>query len=164
VLPDHLLIELSRRQPRTERDLGAIRGLSSRVARQVRSQIPALIAQALELPDEQLPPPTDRGGRDADCRAAVDLAAAVVSHLARRQQVAPDLLATRRELERYFLWRLGASEKPPETCTVGWRAALLSDPLEALFAGRTQLSLQRAGKNLRLRVQPDDVAKADSPQ
>lgn len=163
ILADYLLLELARRQPRTPQQISSVRGLGQRTTKAYAKELLALVAQAAKLPDEQLPGALTRRVPTIDCKIAVDIASAMVSHLAHLHQVASDLLATRGDLEGYFRWRLGGRDLPPKELVEGWRSEILAEPLEALFAGRTAVALRRSGKNLRMEVKKAGREAAAGP-
>jgi ribonuclease D len=152
ILPDYFLLELARRQPKTLEQLKAVRGLTRRMAAEYARPFLAAIAEAVDLPEDQLPAALSRRVPTVDCKVAVDLAAAMVTHLARKHHVTAELLATRGDLEAYFRWRLGGSEGPPKSLTDGWRREILTEPLDDLFTGRATVALRRSGKKIHLDV------------
>ncbi len=131
LLPDRTIVEIATAQPRSERALAALSGFSGpRMRRQVGRWYP-IVAQALALPNSELPPLTGRGGdgvpptnrwRDREPEAAVRLAhcRATVAAIADEHQIlGQNLLAS--DVVRHLAWN------PPTDLDVDTVAAALRE-------------------------------------
>ena len=100
ILGDEVLLDLARRMPRDRRALGRVRGLSEGFLARHGDEVLACIARARALPRERWPaaPPARRP--DPAAEALADVLMAVVRLRAAEAEVAPAVLATRRDLER----------------------------------------------------------------
>ena len=124
LIRDEALQTLARRPPRNREQLQRL-GLDQRLLRRLGPTLLALIRDACELPAEQWPTPVERLVLDEAEQALLERAQRLIREIASRHDLAPPLLATRRELER---WVRGA-EIP---ALRGWRAGLVGEALQRL--------------------------------
>jgi ribonuclease D len=136
VLRDELLIEIARRRPATVADLLALRGLDRGALRNAAPDIVAAVADAIRVPDSELP----RSLRREDppqVSTLGQLLSVVANGLAAEHSVDPALLATTADLQEFVRWKLGLSEDGPPPVLQGWRGEILGQPLLALLEGRS---------------------------
>ena len=125
VLRDEVLFELARAAPQTAQELVAIRGLEDGARKSWGEALLACIEQGrrrepLVLWERQLPPTPEQ---NALSKRLMETVRAV----AREHELAPGVLATRRDMERLVR---GAD---PASVLRGWRAELLGAKLDALL-------------------------------
>ncbi|MEA2215560.1 MAG: ribonuclease, partial [Solirubrobacteraceae bacterium] len=153
VLSDAGLVEVARRRPASQEDLGRIRGVGpSSQGRRARELLDA-VSRARERPEE--PPP--QGGRPPPPRAEdlplVALTEALVRTRAREAGLAYELLAARADLQAIVM-AVRAGGEPPDVRTLrGWRAELAGNDLLDLLEGRMRLSVEQTEGTRRLRVE-----------
>ena len=139
VLPDLALVGIAMNPPMTQADLKRLRGIDER---HTRGKIGAAILEAVK---EGLESSTDtapavrRDDVDRDQRPAVALASAWLSQLARELKIDTTLLATRSDLSSFL------SDDPSSRLALGWRHALLGDPIRRLVAGDFALAFDGKG-------------------
>lgn len=126
VLRDEVLFELARTAPQTSNELVAIRGLEDGARKSWGEGILASIeagrrAEPITLWERQ-PPPTPE--QNALSKRLME----TVRTVAREQQLAPGVLATRRDMERLVR---GAD---PASVLRGWRAQVLGSKLDVLLS------------------------------
>jgi ribonuclease D len=109
------------RVPRTAADLSAVPDLAPGFVERSGDAVLALIEEA-RMPSS-LPPPAQRPRPDPELQARVKRLGSVVQEQARALALAPELLATRRDLESL------ARGRPVGEVLTGWRAAVLGDAL-----------------------------------
>jgi ribonuclease D len=123
ILDDAVLREIVLRVPRTRPTLAGIEGMPEGVVRHSGEELLALIASS-GLADP--PPPLPRRERpDPALVAALKRLSERTQQVAAELQLAPEILATRRELERIAK---GDAEAAPLN---GWRRAVIGDALRA---------------------------------
>ncbi|MEZ5498520.1 MAG: ribonuclease D [Steroidobacteraceae bacterium] len=123
ILDDAVLRAIITDPPRTAADVMALQGLGERHAGKLAPALLEIIA-ASALPAKL--PPTPRSARpDAAFTQLVKRYAQVVRDIAAQQELAPELLATRRDLERL------AQGDRDIAALRGWRAGLLGNALAA---------------------------------
>lgn len=121
ILDDALLREIVLRVPATHEDLGAIAGMPPAFVRNCGDEVRALVAAAATKY-----PPVARERRerpDPEAIARVKRLAAVLQTVAGELGLSPEILATRRDLER-----LGAGEKDVPFLA-GWRREAIGERL-----------------------------------
>ena len=126
ILADDTLRELAERLPQSEADLQAVRSLPAAVLRKRGTELLALIdasaAAAANEPPPYLPPRPD----PAQLARVAELMA-VVRTQALESNIAPELLATRRDVEQLVFG--GHSEQ----LLSGWRRRIIGERLQALL-------------------------------
>jgi ribonuclease D len=155
VLSDAGLIEVARRSPASEQDLGRIRGVGpSSQGRRARELLDA-VARARQRPEE--PPP--QGGRPAAPRPEdlplVALTEALVRTRAREAGLAYELLAARADLQAIVTAVRAGGEAPDVRTLRGWRAELAGNDLLDLLEGRMRLSVEQTEGTRQLRIEHD---------
>ena len=139
VLPDLALVGIAMNPPTSQSDLKKLRGVDERHTRgQTGNDILAAVKLGLEAPADTAPA-ARRDDIDRDQRPAVALASAWLSQLARDLKIDTTLLATRADLSSFL------SDDPESRLAVGWRHALLGDPIRRLVAGDFALAFDGKG-------------------
>ncbi len=153
VLSDAALVEVARRRPASQEDLGRIRGAgSSSSGRRARELLDA-VARARHRPDEP-PPPAGRGAPPkAEDLPLVALCEALVRARAREAGLAYELLATKADLQAIVLAaRTGEGAEGVRTLQ-GWRAQLVGDELLELLDGKISVSVRASQGTRQLRIE-----------
>ena len=130
LLSDESLIEVARRRPKDPSALRAIRGVNERVASRSAAAIAEAVTAGEAVPDGELPSLPKRDRRPTDVQPVSDLLNAIVRVRAKEHRVAPTLLASRDELERF-----AAGEREGHPLSEGWRHSLVGKELERVLAG-----------------------------
>jgi len=147
VVSDEALLEIARRVPVDATALQGVRGLNEQVARRNADDILKAIRRGQDVPDDQLPKIAKRKRLEGDVSDVADLLSALLRLRAREHGVAPTLIATRDELERF-----AAGEREENALGSGWRATLVGDELAELLDGAASLRVEGG----RLVVEPVD--------
>lgn len=121
ILPEAALRDIVLTAPRSMRGLGAIAELPEGICRRSGPEILALI-EGLSLP-AHLPPPAQRRRPAPEQTEAVRRLAQLTQETGRELGIAPELLATRREMERLVA---GERDAAP---LAGWRRAVIGERL-----------------------------------
>lgn len=137
ILKDPTLIEIARTTPRDQAALGNVRGAGG-LSGPARTRLAAAVAAGLEA--EPIEPPREVA-RDVARRvaAASELAAVLLRARCDDADLAPELVATRSDLERY-VESLVTGDGVPHPLAEGWRAEIVGHELAELVAGRVALA------------------------
>jgi ribonuclease D len=123
ILPDPALREIVQRVPRSSADLERIQDLPEGIRDRSGEQILALVSEAgVPNPAPALP---QRRRPDAEQLARIDRLAQVAREVAGQLQIAPELLVTRKQLERL------ADGDRAASALNGWRREIIGEPLLA---------------------------------
>ena len=141
VLKDEALTELATQMPRNEKELAALRTISEGLARSATGRaLLAAVARARELPEEDLPPmPERRKAPPEGAQALADILKLALKIVAGRQNIAPRLIASAKDIER-----IAAGERDLPALK-GWRREAFGDLALALLRGEKAIAI-RNGK------------------
>lgn len=137
ILPDHVLVEMARRQPDSRKALEEVRGMPGQTIQRWQRELLDAIERGK---DGRQPPelPSLEPG-DAGDAPLVALGQALVRHRAMEAKVAVDLVSTQSDVAAVVgAVRHGRPEPDVRTLT-GWRRELIGDELVALIEGRTSV-------------------------
>jgi ribonuclease D len=123
ILDDSGLRGIVLRVPRTPAELATVPDLTPGFVERSGEAVLGVVEEA-RMP-HSLPPPSQRPRPDQELQARVKRLGGVLQDQARTLALAPELLATRRDLESI------ARGKPVGEALAGWRAAVLGDALSA---------------------------------
>jgi ribonuclease D len=136
VLKDVALVEIARRRPRTKGQLKAIRGINERDADRMSSELIAAIERGLDAPQVAQRPPPPRAAQ-AQARMLSGLADALVRARSQHAGIAPELVATRGELEAVVLDLVTTGvDDSGHRLLRGWRRELAGQAVLDLAQGR----------------------------
>jgi ribonuclease D len=123
ILPDPALREIVQRVPRSSAELERIQDLPDGIRDRSGAQILALVNEAaVSVPAPALP---QRRRPDGERIATIERLAQVARQIAEQLQIAPELLVTRRQLERV------ADGDREASALSGWRREIIGEPLLA---------------------------------
>lgn len=145
VAPDQALLQIAYDTPRTEADVGRIRGLQ-RVGGGAHGLL-AAIRRALELPAADYPPVTEAGARDERTEMVSSLLATALRVRADELGIAASLIAGREQLEQLAAWYFSGRPEPPPGVVRpgGWRRSAAGEMLLSVLDGRYSLSVRPDG-------------------
>lgn len=136
VLKDVALVEIARRRPRSKAQLKAIRGINEKVAEQMASEILDAVARGLDAPEAEVGPSPPRAAQ-ARARMLSGLADALVRARSQHADIAPELVATRGELEAIVLDLVTTGvDDSDHRLLQGWRRELAGQAVLDLAEGR----------------------------
>lgn len=146
VAPDQALLQLAYDRPRTEAELGRVRGLQRLGGG--ASGLLAAVKRGLELPDSDCPPVTDGGGRDERAELVSSLLATALRVRANELGIASSVIAGREQLDQLAAWHYsGRTDPPPELVREGgWRRAAAGETLLSVLDGRYYLRVSPDGR------------------
>ncbi len=136
IVGDESLVEIARRAPRDNEELGKIRGVADKLAKSSYNGVLDAVRRGLELSEDELPYIERRRRRQLDVDGAVDLMAALVRLRAKQHNIATPLLASRDELRR-----LAGGEREGSALLESWRRSIVGEELLELLDGRRSMRL-----------------------
>ncbi len=136
LISDESLIEVARRRPGSAAEFAAIRGVNDRVASRNASAVLAAIEAGMAVPDDELPRLPKRDRIPTDAQPVADLLNAVLRVRAREHGVAPGLIASRDDLERF-----AAGDREGHPLSSGWRHTLAGAELGAILDGTVSVAV-----------------------
>jgi ribonuclease D len=138
VVRDDLIVEIARRNPKAERDLHVIRGLS-------RREVPALlqvIEEVRALPIDQCPALTEREQDPPQLALVTNVLTAVLGDLCAREHLAQGLAANTSDVKLLARSKLLDRPLPAESpLNRGWRRDFVLPHLQAMLEGRLSLRI-----------------------
>jgi ribonuclease D len=145
ILRDPTVVELAKRRPRGQKQLGEIRGVNPDVVRRRASEIVA----AIEAGVEGEPVPLDDGERlasEPQDGPVIALAESLVRARAQEAGLAYELIAARADLAPIVVAARREDPEPDVRTLRGWRRELVGEELLELLAGRRRLGVGPRGR------------------
>jgi ribonuclease D len=150
ILPDHVLVEVARRQPETRRALEEVRGMPSQTFQRWHRELLDAVERGREAPDAPALPEVEQG--DSSDAPLIALGQALVRQRAIEAKVAVDLVSTQSDIAA-VVGALRRNNGEPDVRTLaGWRRELVGDELVKLLSGACVVRV-RDGQ---LAVEPSD--------
>ncbi len=155
VMRDDLISGIAKRQPKTRRDLEALRDFNRPGLTQNAREIVDLVAEAFALPENQLPEPSERFDDPPGSSMLVGLLNATLAHCGTKQRIAPSLIGTTSDLKELIRWELDGrpQEKRPALLS-GWRALACGNRLLDVLSGRLALRIDGIGAEVPVALEP----------
>ena len=149
ILPDHVLVEVARRQPSSRRALEEVRGMPSQTLQRWQRELLAAVERGHDAPDAPDLPDVEQG--DSGDAPLIALGQALVRQRAIEAKVAVDLVSTQSDIAA-VVGSLRRDGGPADVRTLqGWRRELVGDELVKLLTGECVVRV----KDRRLTVEPD---------
>ena len=137
ILKDETLLDLTYQKPRTESELGRIRGVTPDMARgKFGKLILAAMERGLAVPDSDCPAVAVKDPLPQRLTPALEMLKMLLRIQASENDVAPRLIADSETLENYV--------RDPQSApglTHGWRSEIFGNEAIAMMQGKTALSL-----------------------
>lgn len=135
-LRDDLLLELAKRQPRTQDDVVATRDMNRSDYRRVAANIAAAVQRGLDLPASELPP-VERVERKEEEQVLGQLLSIALANLCLQENVAMQLIGTSADLRYLVRWHVyGERDGEPPRLTQGWRAEVCGQLFQDVLDGK----------------------------
>lgn len=159
VLHDEQLVDIARRAPRTLDDLQRFRGLSSKIVERSASDILAMVARGLAVPEAERPQPK-RGHRTSQNeKVMVRFLDACLKALCVREKLPVSAVANRNDLEslvrHHRQGRLATAGSP---LLEGWRGELVGQTLIEVLEGRLHVFINPKTGEVSFSPQPSDAS------
>jgi ribonuclease D len=150
ILPDHVLVEVARRQPDSRRALEEVRGMPGQTLQRWHRELIEAVARGREAPDAPDLPDVEQG--DSSDAPLIALGQALVRQRAIEAKVAVDLVSTQSDIAA-VVGSLRRNNGEPDVRTLqGWRRELVGDELVKLLTGEYVVRVRER----RLTVEPTD--------
>lgn len=141
-LRDDLLVAIAKRQPARRADLEALRDFNRGHLGAKADALIAVIAQALAVPDDQLPEPAERHDDGPGRSMVVNLLAATLTLRCADAGVAASLVGTNSDLKDLARWSaLGCHEDRRPSLASGWRGEVCGESILDVLMGRSALRI-----------------------
>jgi len=148
VLPDHVLVEVARRQPDSRRALEEVRGMPGQTLQRWQRELLDTVERGREAPDAPDLPDVEQG--DSGDAPLVALGQALVRQRALEAKVAVDLVSTQSDIAA-VVGSLRRNNGEPDVRTLqGWRRELVGEELVKLLRGDRVVRV----RDRRLTVEP----------
>jgi len=133
VLRDDLLIDVAKRQPKSEHELLATRDMNRRNFRRHAATMVECVRRALALNEDDCPR---------------QLLAIALANRCAQMNVSPSLVGTGNELKHLVRWHVfGERDGEPPRLSQGWRAELCGDLLTDVLDGKVKIRVADAGSD-----------------
>jgi ribonuclease D len=150
VLPDHVLVEVARRQPESRRALEEVRGMPGQTFQRWHRELLEAVARGREAPDAPDLPDVEQG--DSGDAPLIALGQALVRQRAIEAKVAVDLVSTQSDIGAVVGALRRDSDEPDVRTLQGWRRELVGEELVKLLTGEYVVRV----RDRRLSVEPGD--------
>jgi len=145
VVRDPTVVELAKRQPRTPKELSAIRGAGPDVVRRRSKEILEVLDRGRAAPPVRLDE-GERLGTEAVDGPTIALAESLVRARAHEAGLAYELIAARADLAPIVVAARRGRPEPDVRTLRGWRRELVGEELLELLAGRRSLAVGDGGR------------------
>ena len=145
VVRDPTVVELAKRQPRTPKELAAIRGAGPEVVRRRAKEILEVLDRGRAAPPVRLDD-GERLGTEAVDGPTIALAESLVRARAQAAGLAYELIAARADLAPIVVAARRGRPEPDVRTLRGWRRELVGEELLELLAGRRSLAVAEGGR------------------
>jgi ribonuclease D len=150
ILPDHVLVEVARRQPDSRKALEEVRGMPGQTLQRWHRELLEAVGRGLDAPEAPELPDIEQG--DSSDAPLIALGQALVRQRAIEEKVAVDLVSTQSDIAA-VVGSLRRDNGEAEVRTLqGWRRKLVGDELVKLLSGECVVRVV----DRRLTVEPRD--------
>jgi ribonuclease D len=140
VVRDDLLVAIAKRQPRTRRDLEALRDFNRPALLNRSNEILAVVEQARAVPEAELPELPPRHEEPPGLSTVTNLLSAALAQCCVQNQLAGSLVANVADLKQLVRWHLGGrNDSHPPALLQGWRGELCGSLLLNVLEGKLAL-------------------------
>jgi ribonuclease D len=150
VLPDHVLVEVARRQPDSRRGLEEVRGMPGQTMQRWQRELLEAVKRGKDAPPAPELPDIDAS--DPGDAPLVALGQALVRQRALDAKVAVDLVSTQSDVASLVAALRRGRDEPGVRTLTGWRRELVGEELVKLLEGQCAVRVTDG----RLTVEPND--------
>jgi ribonuclease D len=133
ILPDHVLVEVARRQPANRRGLEEVRGLPGQTLQRWHRELLQAVERGKDAPDAPELPDVEQG--DSGDAPLIALGQALVRQRAIEAKVAVDLVSTQSDIAALVGAIRRRNGEPDIRTLQGWRRQLVGEELIKLLSG-----------------------------
>jgi ribonuclease D len=150
ILPDHVLVEVARRQPDSRKAFEEVRGMPGQTLQRWHHELLEAVARGQDAPEAPELRDVEQG--DSTDAPLIALGQALVRQRAIEEKVAVDLVSTQSDIAA-VVGSLRRDNGEPDVRTLqGWRRVLVGDELVQLLSGKCVVRVV----DRRLTVEPRD--------
>lgn len=155
ILRDDLMIDLARRQPRTESELLNSRDMNRANFRRSASEIVACVKQAMALPQSEIPSRFRNNDSGPDEPVLGKLLALALANRCSELQLSAGIVGTSNDLKEWIRW-YGSGSNPENAprLSKGWRAEVCGDMLRDVLEGNVSLRVANPNSSHPLVFEP----------
>jgi ribonuclease D len=132
ILKDKVLIQLAHRPPLNERQLATTPLLPPSIAKRFGRKILGLVKEGMALDESELPTGPSRVFDSSAHKKSIQALRKHVGARAEELRLPPELLATRRQVERLFARVAEGKERPLQEEMRGWRRQAIGEDLQKM--------------------------------
>ena len=144
VLPDDLIVELSKRGTSDPDRIKAIRGFENRVSKALIGTISDAVERGSKVPDSELPKRMPRG-RTMNLGLLGQFLTTALNVTCKTEKIASNIVGTAQDVRTMAAWRLGMidlKEKPG--LASGWRAEIVGQLIDRVLDGTVAIRVGNA--------------------
>jgi len=161
IMRDDLIVGIARRQPKTRKDLEALRDFNRPALLSRARELLDLIAEAYDVPDDELPLASERPDDLPGMSMLTSLLNAAMSHRAASHRLSTGLLGTTADLKSLIRWYVeGRPENRTPALLVGWRDEVCGRALLEVLEGRRALRIDDLEAEVPVALEPLDGSEA----
>lgn len=142
IIRDDLLIEIAKRQPKTNEDATSVRGMQRRDYVRLGPDLVDCVRRALQLPDDQLPekaPPLPPVAQNEVLGKVLGIA---LAQRCAELGISTTLVGTSADLQDLVRWDVADKKSgPPPRLMQGWREEVCGDLLSDVLEGKVALRI-----------------------
>ncbi|MEA2496688.1 MAG: ribonuclease [Thermoleophilaceae bacterium] len=150
ILPDHVLVEIARRQPESRRSFEEVRGMPGQTLQRWHRELVEAVQRGKDAPEAPDLPDVEQG--DSADAPLIALGQALVRQRAIEAKVAVDLVSTQSDISSVVGSLRRANGEPDVRTLQGWRRELVGNELVKLLSGECVVRVV----DRRLTVEPGD--------
>jgi ribonuclease D len=145
---DIVIVSMAARPPETNEDLRHVRGLSAGSADRHGKGILAAVRAGRACPEDRWPEPPPRDRRKGPPPGLTALLRAAVQAVAEREDIAPEVIATGREIDALGAYAVGGGGSDGLAVARGWRRELVGKTLLAIARGELAMRYDPARREV----------------
>jgi ribonuclease D len=155
MMRDDLLVAIAKRQPRSRRELEALRDFNRPALLNRSQQILAILEEARSVPEELLPELPSRWDEPPGLSTLTSLLSATLAHCCAQNEVSVGLVASVADFKHLIRWHLeGQPDAHRPDLLRGWREPLCGQLLLDVLEGRLALRVVDPASEFPVVVEP----------
>ena len=153
IVPDDLIVELSKRGTPDPERIKAIRGFGNRVSKSMIEPISDAIERGNKTPDSELPKKMPRG-RTMNLGLLGQFLTTALNVTCKTESIAPNIVGTAQDVRTMAAWRLGLIDlkEEPELAT-GWRSQIVGQLIDRVLDGTIAIRVGNAKSDQPLKLE-----------
>lgn len=153
IIPDDLVVELSKRGTPDPERIKAIRGFGNRVSKSMIEPISEAIQRGNATPESQLPKKMPRG-RTMNLGLLGQFLTTALNVTCKTESIAPNIVGTSQDVRTMAAWRLGLIDlkEKPELAT-GWRSEIVGQLIDRVLDGTIAIRVGNAKSDQPLKLE-----------